>query len=157
MKVTLLKTDVAAKDKPREEIRILMEAWEKKNAVTVLPGCQMTPKPAHSGGFRELNIQSWEKSVAENGCLPPSRSKTGKETNIKFPLWTGRESTKEIMKHHKITAIQVSRRADWSGHYVANCLRNLFNPSPERAAEIERIVSEIVAEKQQETPHDIAA
>lgn len=157
MKVTLLKTDVAAKDKPREELRILMEEWEKKNDVKVFDGCKMTPRPAHTGGFREINDRSWERAIAEKGCLPPSRSKTGKEANIKFPLWTGRESTKKIMKHHKITAIQVSRRANWSGHYVANCLRNLFNPSPERAAEIERIVTEIIAEKQQEATHDIAA
>ena len=154
MKVTLLKTDVAAKNKPREEIRILMEQWEQKNAVTVLPGCQMTPKPAHTGGFREINDRSWKAATSKKGMDAadgkPSFPQRGEE-------WVDREKYKELIKTHGINVTEINARAGWSKHYAHSMLSGDFSPSPARIIKAEEIINQMIQEKTNDNRSDVAA
>lgn len=154
MKVTLLKTDVAAKNKPREELRILMEAWEKKNEVTVCPGCQMTPKPAHTGGFREINDRSWKAAtskkdpdVADGRVGRPHR---GEE-------WVDRQKYKDLMKKHGLLITDLNTRAGWGRSYAHSMLNGEFSPSPARIIRAEQLINQMIQEKTNDHRGNVAA
>lgn len=137
----ILSTDVAVKEPLRRQIMEQMAEFERRKGVTVIPGCQMTPRQPHESSIRAETGPQITKT-----CQRPAGRKTRPQ---KAAAWQRREEFLALAISNNLNIREIDARASWgrSSSYTHGMLRGKFNPSPARIVEVERIITEMIEEK----------
>ncbi len=149
MTVSLLRTDVAAKDELRKQLWAEMEAFGDKR-ITVLPGCPERPSPPRIG---RLQADTDEDATPAH----PKREDGRKVRPQRGLTWENRIKYQKLAKEHGINLREANKRAGWSDTYIHGMLRGEFSPSAPRIADAERIITEMIEEKKNGKRSDAAA
>lgn len=136
MTVSLLRTDVAAKDELRKQLWAEMAAFGEKR-ITVLPGCPDRPAPPRPALADCRPIETKMPHSEDGRKVRPQRGLT----------WENRIKYQSLAKEHGINLREANKRAGWSDTYIHGMLRGIFHPSSSRIAIAERIITEMIEEK----------
>ena len=149
MTVSLLRTDVAAKDELRKQLWEEMAAFGEGN-VTKLPGCPERPAPPRGSRFEGTHHESAPTHHPE----PEDGRKCRPQRGV---TWENRIKYQRLAQQHRINLREVNLRAGWSQAYVHGMLKGLFSPSASRIADAERIITQMIEEKTNAKRSDAAA
>lgn len=139
MTVSLLRTDVAAKDELRQQLWAEMAAFGEKR-ITVLPGCPDRPAPT-----RIVRLQA---DTDEDATPAHPKHEDGRRGRPQRGVtWENRIKYQRLAKENGINLREVNLRAGWSNSYVHGMLRGIFSPSASRIADAERIITQMIEEK----------